>query len=136
MEINYDKRNKNIISNPPSSDWDDGSGFRRIVLQGAKDFLLKDGIVLLNISFQYGIKRVESLYKNIDGFDYMGVVASTDWVPFDLNRPDLLECLKIYSQEELNGGSEYTFLEDGSIENNYINAQRALENLLKEGKFL
>jgi|GEM_PF-229875 [ribosomal protein S5]-alanine N-acetyltransferase len=122
-----------ILSNPPSSDWDDGFGFRRIVLEGAREYLVKNGIVLLNISFQYGMKRVESLHKSMDGYNYMGVAASTDWVPFDLSRPDLLECLKIYSGEEVKGGLDYTFLADRSSENNFINAQTALDNYNKRG---
>ena len=39
---------------------DDGFGFSRIVRKGTKDYLTKDGNFLLNISFQYGRKRVES----------------------------------------------------------------------------
>lgn len=121
-----------IVSNPPSSDWDDGFGFRRIVLEGAKEFLKSDGIVLMNISFQYGAKRVESLYKDTNGFSYMGVAASTDWVPFDLKRTDLLDCLKVYAQEELKVGTEYKFSEVGSNDN-FISAQTALENFIKSG---
>jgi predicted RNA methylase len=121
-----------IVSNPPSSDWDDGFGFRRIVMNGAKDFIKKDGIVLLNISIQYGTKRVESLHKGIDGFRYLGVAASTDWVPFALDRPDLLDCLKVYTRAELNGEAEYTFSEDGSSDR-CINAQTALNNYNKSG---
>ncbi|MDP4268470.1 MAG: class I SAM-dependent methyltransferase [Bacteroidota bacterium] len=121
-----------ILSNPPSSDWDDGFGFRRIVLEGAKEYLSDNGIVFLNISFQYGKKRVESLCENIDGFTYMGLAASTEWVQFDLNRPDLLDCLKVYSQEEMNGGIEYSFFNDSS--DSYINAQSALNYFHKSGK--
>lgn len=121
-----------ILSNPPSSDWDDGFGFRRIVMNGAKEFLKKDGLILLNISFQYGATRVESLYKDSDGFTYKGLAASTDWVPFDLNRPDLLECLNVYAGEEANGGAEYTFSEDGRSDK-LINAQTALKNYNRSG---
>ncbi len=121
-----------IISNPPSSDWDDGFGFRRMVINGAKEFLKKDGIVLLNVSFQYGAKRVEALYRDMDGFNYMGLAASTNWVPFDLNRPDLLDCLKVYAKEELNGGFDYTFSEEGS-DDRLINAQTALDNFNRRG---
>jgi len=121
-----------ILSNPPSSDWDDGFGFRRMVLKGAKEYLMTNGIVLLNISFQYGAKRVESLYKNADGFSHMGLAASTDWVPFDLNRPDLLDCLKTYAKEELSGSMEYTFL-GGSNDNSFINARTALDHYVRTG---
>ncbi len=121
-----------ILANPPSSDWDDGFGYRRIVMEGAKEYLKKDGIVLLNISFQYGSKRRESLYKDIDGFSYLGVTASSDWVPFDLGRPDLLDCLKVYAQEEQNGGAEYIFRK-GKVNEDFINAQVALDNYDKTG---
>jgi methylase of polypeptide subunit release factors len=125
-----------ILANPPSSEGDDGFEFRRIVLKGAKDYLCKDGIVFLNASFQYGAKRVEELYKNIGDFDYMGIAATTACVPFDLNRQDLLDCLKIYAREEQNGGLEYTFFaeQDENSSNRYINAQTALADYYKKGK--
>lgn len=125
-----------ILANPPSSEGDDGFEFRRIVLKGAKDYLCKDGIVFLNASFQYGVKRVEELYKNTGDYSYMGLAATTVCVPFDLNRADLLDCLKIYSREEQKGGFEYTFFaeQDANSYNRYINAQTALENYYKHGK--
>lgn len=123
-----------ILSNPPSSDWDDGFGFRRMVLKGAPVYLMTNGIVLLNISFQYGAKRVESLYKNADGFSYMGVAATTDWVPFDLTRPDLLDCLKTYAKEEANGGTEYTFSAGSFDEEHLINSRTALDDFIKTGE--
>jgi methylase of polypeptide subunit release factors len=122
-----------ILSNPPSSDWDDGFGFRRIVLKGAKDYLIKDGIVLLNITYQYGRSRVEALLRDEAGFTYKGVAASTDLVPFDLARPDLLDCLRIYSKEELSGGMEYTFLESKDNNSRVINATVALDNYKNKG---
>jgi hypothetical protein len=63
---------------------------------------------------------------------YLGVIASTEWVPFDLKRPDLLECLKVYAQEERNGGHPYTFNYKES-QGHYINAQTALENYINSG---
>lgn len=120
-----------IISNPPSSDWDDGFGFRRIVMTGAKDFLADGGVVFLNVSYQYSMERIESLYKGLDEFEYLGVAASTDWVPFDLNREDLVDCLKTYAKEESAGGIEYTFAEDESG-SRFINARTALENYNKK----
>ncbi len=124
-----------ILANPPSSEGDDGFEFRRVVLRGAKEYLCKNGIVFLNISFQYGTKRVEELYKTIKGFSYMGVAASTDCVPFDLNRQDLLECLKIYAHEELKGGTEYTFFSDSNCDpKEYINVQEVLNLYYKSGK--
>ena len=123
-----------ILANPPSSDWDDGFGFRRIVLKGAKEYLKEHGIVFLNISYQYGIKRVESLYQAIKGFNYMGVCASTDLVKFDLNRPDLLDCLNLYAREESNGGMEYTFFNGCCTGDGYMNARSALDRFNKSGE--
>jgi hypothetical protein len=122
-----------IISNPPSSEGDDGFGFRRVVLNGAKEFLVNGGLILLNISYQYGPLRIEHLYKNIEGFSYGGIVASTEWVPFDLNRPDLLECLKLYAKEERKGGLEYTFY-DNKGNQGYLNAEAALDCFEKTGQ--
>lgn len=121
-----------IVSNPPSSDEDDGFGFRRMVMNGAKNFLKKDGIVLLNVSFQYGAQRVASLHRNESGFSYEGLAASTDWVPFDLTRPDLLHCLNDYAAEESNGGIEYTF-GDGEDSGIFHNARTALKQYQQSG---
>ena len=118
-----------IVSNPPSSDWDDGFGFRRIVLSGAREFLKRGGLVLLNISSQYGPERIGAL-AGMDGFYYEGVAASTDWVPFDLDRPDLLDCLAIYAGEEARGGLTYAFGGDGG---RVLNAREALERYRLDG---
>lgn len=137
QELEKDKGKINfILANPPSSEGDDGFEYRRIVLKEAKDYLCKDGIVFLNASFQYGMKRVEELYKNIDGYSYMGLAATTSCVPFDLNRPDLLDCLKTYAREEQKGGFEYTFFakQDENSSSEYINAQTALDDYNKNGK--
>ena len=48
-------------------------------------------------------------YKKIEGFDYMEISASTEYVPFDLSRPDLHDCLMIYTKGEQTGGCEYSF---------------------------
>lgn len=98
-----------LLANPPSSDGDDGFGFRRIVLRGARTFLMSEGVVFLSVSCQYGQRRVEGLSQEIPGFVYGGILTSTDWVPFDLNRPDLLHCLHLYAEEECRGGLAYTF---------------------------
>ena len=39
----------------------------------------------------------------------IGILATTDCVPFDLERPDLMYCLESYALEEDRGGLEYTF---------------------------
>jgi hypothetical protein len=54
-------------------------------------------------------------------------------VSFDLNRADLLECLKTYAREELNGGTEYTFLEGENCSKGFINARTALDNYNRKG---
>lgn len=132
-EINNLRGNVNfIVSNPPSSDRDDGFEFRRIVMNGAKSFLKKGGIVLLNVSFQYGAQRVASLHCKESGFSYVGIAASTDWEPFDLKRPDLLHCLNDYAEEESRGGIEYTFGSGANI-NNFHNAQSALKEYQRTG---
>lgn len=119
-----------ILANPPSSEGDDGFAFRRLVVNDARKYLSMGGIILLNISFQYGMKRIESLYKDIAGFSYLGIAASTDYVSFDLSRPDLLECLKTYVKEEQKGGYEYTFVNQNA---ELINAKTALENYIEKG---
>jgi SAM-dependent methyltransferase len=98
-----------IVANPPSSEGDDGFGYRRIVLAGARDFLRRGGLLFLNVSYQYGRQRVTNLVREIPGFSYDGLLASTDWVPFDLQRPDLRHCLASYAAEEERGGLQYAF---------------------------
>ncbi len=121
-----------ILSNPPSSDWDDGFGFRRIVMDGARAFLKTGGIVFLNISYQYGPDRIASLHRDGSGFIYEGVVASTNWVPFDLGRQDLLDCLRLYALEEEKGGRDYAFSTDGR-DGAFVNARTALRNYEDQG---
>jgi hypothetical protein len=120
-----------IVSNPPSSDWDDGFGFRRMVMDGAKAYLKENGVVLLNVSLQYGADRIESLCH--DGIRYMGVAATTKCMPFDLKRPDLLDCLRIYAREEIKGGMRYTFIKDESDDTAHIDACTALDNYRETG---
>ena len=122
-----------IVSNPPSSEGDDGFEFRRIVLSGARGFLKRNGIVLLNISFQYGAKRVRSLVERIPAFLYLGAVASTENVPFDPSRPDLLTCLTNYANEEQNGGMKYTFYKSQNEVDGIIDACHALRNYQDSG---
>ncbi len=99
-----------IVSNPPSSEADDGFSFRREVLRGAKAYLKKNGVVFLNISFQYGQKRIDRLTEEIGGLVHKGVLHSTEPVPFDLTRKDLFRCIRQYAEVEEQGGPEYAFL--------------------------
>jgi hypothetical protein len=114
-----------ILANPPSSEGDDGFEYRRRVLTGARQYLGTGGVVFLSISYQYGRQRVEGLSQRIPWFSYGGVLASTDWVPFDLQRPDLLHCLELYAEEERRGGLHYVFLLP-EIPDVYMDAQAAL----------
>jgi hypothetical protein len=123
-----------ILANPPSSEGDDGFGFRREVLRGGKAFLKKNGKIFLNISFQYGQLRVENLVKEIEGYRYRGLLYSTDWVPFDLNRADLFHCLKLYQEEENNSGINYTFKSPAVNISGYMNAGTAYEYYQKTGE--
>jgi hypothetical protein len=98
-----------ILANPPSSEGDDGFAYRREVLRGGRKYLRRSGRVFLGISSQYGAARITRLVRDAPGFAYRGLLASTELVPFDLSRPDLLHCLKLYAAEERRGGLEYTF---------------------------
>jgi methylase of polypeptide subunit release factors len=124
-----------ILSNPPSSDGDDGFEFRRIVLRGARQFLAPGGVVALNISYQYGKERIARLSEQISGFCYEGLLSSSDWVPFDLARADLRQCLADYAQEEARGGVHYTFLTPGATDEGVtMNAQTAVTHFQQTGQ--
>jgi hypothetical protein len=121
-----------ILANPPSSDGDDGFAFRRVVLDGARSLLVQNGMVLLNISFQYGVGRVARLCQEITGFQHLGILASTEWVPFDLQRPDLRRCLEDYCEEESRGGLTYSF-GDPDRPGRTLDAHQARELHLQSG---
>ncbi|MDH3607475.1 MAG: 50S ribosomal protein L11 methyltransferase [Acidimicrobiia bacterium] len=97
-----------VVANPPASVGDDGFGFRRRVMEDVAPFLVAGGIVLLNVSAQYGMARVLALQSGV--FTYQGMLESTDAVPFDQARPDLAENLADYVAEEARGGVTYEFL--------------------------
>ena len=123
-----------VLANPPSSDGDDGFSFRRRVLQESREFLRNSGVVFLSISSQYGGQRIKRLSDEAPGFDHSGVLATTDWVPFDLKRRDLLECLKNYANEERRGGLEYEFVLPGEPTKDLVNAQAALAHYERTGE--
>jgi SAM-dependent methyltransferase len=103
-----------ILANPPASDYGDGFGFRRAVLDGGLEYLKPGGVVFLCISSQYGGERIHRLVKDVPGYEYDGIASSTDWTPFDLRRPDLLTCLRLYAAEEKRGGYAYEFRGSGT----------------------
>jgi hypothetical protein len=121
-----------ILANPPSSEGDDGFEYRRMILRDARQYLVVGGVVFLSISYQYGQQRVERLSQQIPGISYGGVLTSTDWVPFDLQRSDLLHCLEVYANEESRGGLKYAFL-DPEIAGVSMDAQAALERFRRAG---
>src|SRR5262249_10495074 len=109
-------------------------GYRRIVLRGACDYLVTGGVVFLSISSQYGQARVERLCLDAPGFAYRGVLTSTEWVPFDLTRPDLLHCLYLYAEEERRGGFEYAFKNPDATCGERMNAHAGLACYERTGK--
>jgi hypothetical protein len=123
-----------IIANPPASEGDDGFEFRRIVLRGARNWLRPGAVVFLNVSYQYGIERLHGLTEDAPGFHYESVLASTDWVPFDLTRPDLLLNLQDYVAEEEHGGRHYTFQDPAAQTERLIDARTALEHFRRTGQ--
>jgi hypothetical protein len=123
-----------ILANPPSSEGDDGFGYRRVVLRGARAYLRPEGVVFLSISYQYGRERILQLGRESGDFEYAGLLSSTDWVPFDLNRPDLLHCLHLYAEEERRGGLEYRFGQPEASPDGSLNARAALLHYQKTGQ--
>ncbi len=123
-----------ILSNPPASEGDDGFGYRSEVLRGGRKFLVKNGVVLLNVSSQYGMRRVHGLCQEIPGFVHERVLESTDWEPFDLDRPDLIGCLRLYAQAESKGGLEYVFQDPGVQGEKVTNARAALAHFRRTGQ--
>ena len=99
-----------IVANPPSSaPKGDGFEFRRTVVRSAPEYLKPGGVLFLSVSIQYGMERVHGLLRETPGFRYEGIAASSDWVPFDMERPDLLENVLTYAREEERGGLPYAF---------------------------
>lgn len=123
-----------LLSNPPFSDDDDGFNYRRVVLRGAKDFLRTGGVVFLNIAYHYGIERIARLTTDVPGYAAGGMLATTEWVPYDLSLPDYLHYFENYAVEEEKGGSEYYF-KHHEPPHTVLNARAALENFRKTGEY-
>ncbi len=98
-----------LVTNPPASAGGDGLDLRRRMLAGALDYLVPGAPVLVQISYQYGLHRIEGLARDVPGYVYEGVAAETGWVPFDQERADLARQLEDYAAEELRGGPAFTF---------------------------
>ncbi len=99
-----------LIANPPSSTGDDGLEWRRRVLDSARDYLRAGAEVFLQVSRQYGIPRTRALASDVGGYEYRGLLGTTDWAPFDQTRPDLRTALDDYAAEETRSGEPYPFL--------------------------
>jgi hypothetical protein len=104
------------------------------VLRGARDFLVPGGLVFLSISTQYGQPRIANLVSDAPGFAHGGLLATTDWVSFDLNRTDLLDCLHGYAQNEQRGGLAYEFVLPTGGSEDCVTAQAAIAWYKKTGQ--
>jgi SAM-dependent methyltransferase len=123
-----------ILANPSASEDDDGLGYRRAVLWGARKYLIHGGVVFLSISSQYGMQRIRRLAEEIPEFLYDGILASTDWVPFDLSRSDLRRWLELYAREERRGGLDYVFRHPQAPRSEPMNAKSALAHFYRTGE--
>ena len=123
-----------LIANPPSSETGDGFGYRRAILQGAREFLRDGAVVFLSVSFQYGPDRVRDLCARFPQFSFRRVLAATKWVPFDLARPDLLVCLELYAEEERKGGIPYLFPDRTKSDHTFLNARTVLARFFETGE--
>lgn len=97
-----------LVANPPASVGDDGLGFRRAVLAASPAYLKAGAPILMQVSYQYG-DRIPLLASGVPGISYRGVAGETDWVTFDMTRPDLAVNVADYAAEEARGGLPYRF---------------------------
>ena len=123
-----------LVANPPASHGDDGFQLRRVVLAGAKEYLKRGARVCLQISVQYGWPRILELADEASGLHHDRVMASTPWVPFDLNRRDLQTQIFEYVAEEQRGGREYAFGNPQDGGETIINAHEAKRLYEESGK--
>jgi SAM-dependent methyltransferase len=123
-----------VLANPPSSSpVGDGFDFRRVVLRGARRFLRPGGVIFLNISEQYGQERLLGLLRDVPGFHHDGLLVTTDFVPFDMRRTDLMLDVETYAAEEERGGPLYTF-RDAADSGRIIDARSALDRYRSTGE--
>ena len=118
-----------LLANPPASVGDDGLGWRRSVLTGATEYLRPGAPILIQISAQYGAARIRQLATE-SGHTYLGLLESSDWSPFELDRDDLWQGLDDYTAEEQRGGHPYEFGTDGSV-----SAVEAMDRYRQTGEF-
>jgi SAM-dependent methyltransferase len=123
-----------LLANPPTSRDDDGFEFRRAVLRGARDFLAPRGLLVLSVAYEFGPERVDQMVAESPGFLPAGILASTNWVLFDLKQPEMLQRLTLYAQTERNGGLLYTFPDPQNPEADNISAQQALAHFEQSGQ--
>ena len=114
-----------LVANPPASEGDDGLGWRRRVLEGARRFLAPGALVFLQVSYQYG-ERIRRLADDVPGYVYHEVLSTTDWVVFDQSRSDLALGLRQYAEEERRGGPRYVFRDPAGAEGADLTATEAL----------
>jgi SAM-dependent methyltransferase len=116
-----------VVSNPSGSEGDDGFSLRRAVLAGCCEFLRDGGVVGLQISIQYGRRRIDRTLRELTGLTYQRVIATTPWVPFDLRREDLRGLLDSYVTVEQQGGLTYSFGDPRNEGQTYMSARSALD---------
>ncbi len=119
-----------LVANPPASPTGDGLDWRREALRGGLDFVVPGAPVLVQISYQYAIARIEGLVDDVPGYRYEGVAGTTDWVPFDQSRADLAFQIVEYARIEAEGGIPYTF-SDGA--GGHLTAAEAIERYQATG---
>jgi methylase of polypeptide subunit release factors len=122
-----------VVANPSASHGDDGFSSRRRVIAEAKDFLKDHGLVCLQISIQYSAARIDSLIRDNPGYSHEGVLRSTHWVSFDLERNDLRRLLDDYVAEERTGGLRYEFGDPRDGGASVIDARTALALYCESG---
>jgi methylase of polypeptide subunit release factors len=122
-----------IVANPSASRGDDGFSLRRRVIAEAGSFLRDRGLVCLQISIQYSTARIDELARDNAGYVHEGVLGSTVWVPFDLNRSDLRRQLDEYAAEEQRGGLDYAFGDPRDGGASILDAKAAIELFRESG---
>ncbi len=120
-----------LIANPPASRTGDGLDWRREALRGGLAYVVPGAPVLVQISYQYAIARIEGLVDDVPGYRYEGVAGTTDWVPFDQSRADLSTQVVEYAKVEAEGGIPYTF---GDGDGGHLTATEAIDRYRATGE--